>query len=242
MGKVSFENYGILAEKADSATIIAGRYKVQASAERLIVGDIKKKLAISPEDNILEIGCGIGNLLAPISFMVNTATGIDNQSVVDNFIITNKRSNICLIGSNFLEYTNTSYLYDKILIYSVLHCLSNIEEAILFCKKALAMLRPGGLMLIGDIPNIDLKKRFLSSERGMKFRDEWEEKMKADSNMNKFAELKLEKDPSLFDPDDKSLDQIKQCLQDKGATVYSLPQPNELPFGNTRHDLLVELH
>ena len=31
-------------------------------------------------------------------------------------------------------------------------------------------------MLIGDVPNVDLKNRFLSSKNGQKFLDKWKKK------------------------------------------------------------------
>ena len=76
MSKVSFDNYGKLAKEARDPTIVAGRYAIQAPAERSILPDVLKKLHIRPDDKLLDIGCNVGALLIPLSYLVRAVTGI----------------------------------------------------------------------------------------------------------------------------------------------------------------------
>jgi ubiquinone/menaquinone biosynthesis C-methylase UbiE len=80
MSRKSFENYGKLSASLNNHTAIAGRYPVQEEAEKNILPDIIKKLHLNFLDNFLEIGCGTGNLLIPVAFLVRNATGIDHTS------------------------------------------------------------------------------------------------------------------------------------------------------------------
>ena len=54
-----------------------------------------------------------------------------------------------------------------------MHCLDAIERVEEFIFAALEPLAPGGRLLIGDMPNRDLKARFLSSDFGAEFDRRW---------------------------------------------------------------------
>ena len=82
MSRLTYEDYAIRAGSGLNFTEIAGRYDIQAEAERAIPPDVAGKLALDPDDTLLELGCGAGNLLLPLSSMVRTATGIDHPEVI----------------------------------------------------------------------------------------------------------------------------------------------------------------
>lgn len=239
MGRKTFENYGKIAKAKISNTVVAGRYSMQEKAEKLIVPDVCRKLNINGNDDLLEIGCGTGNLLVPLSLLVKAASGIDHPSVLNRFKEDNPNPNINLIPGNFLDIDlSKDHGFSKILIYSVIQCLSDLDEAIVFCKKALSCLSPKGKMLIGDVPNVDLKQRFLSSEEGKKFQLEWSASFDRKSEMSKLP--KLSQDSDVFLPNDKTMLELMSALKTENTKILVLPQPRDLPFGNTRQDILVE--
>jgi len=82
MSRITYENYGNLASRLSNATLIAGRYGSQKEAERRIVADVYQKLNLEPDDSLLEIGCNVGNLLVPLSFVVNRCSGIDHPACI----------------------------------------------------------------------------------------------------------------------------------------------------------------
>ena len=82
MNQDTFQKYGCLAVSDLSYIVKSGRYRAQSSAEPVLIRDIIEKLQLSPTDSFLEIGCGVGNLLIPLSFMVSSAMGIDHPNVV----------------------------------------------------------------------------------------------------------------------------------------------------------------
>src|SRR5208283_3546843 len=124
MSRISFENFGKFAELLDEYTVISGRYLIQGESERRITGDILKKLELQPGDSVLEIGCGAGNLLIPISFLVGEITGIDHESCIRRLKARfPEGNNVSLIAGNFLD-VSLDKKYEKILCYSVLHYLS----------------------------------------------------------------------------------------------------------------------
>lgn len=238
MGRQSFENYGLLASLGRSRTEVAGRYDMQDVAERRIVPDVLTKLELNADDDLLEIGCGAGNLLVPLSFLTASATGIDHQDLLRVIEREHPGARICKISGNFLDIElNPEQSFSKILIYSVLHCLADEAEAINFVTKALSLLRPGGRMLIGDIPNADRKSRFKNSRRGSEFEAVWRKGVVEGERRDK---IELRKDNEMLMPNDQMILTLMSELRARGANAYLVAQPNNLPFGHTREDIVVE--
>ena len=222
----------------EDPTVIGGRYAIQRGAERLIVMDVAKKLNIGPDDRLLEIGCGPGNLLIPLSFMVQAAVGIDHPNVCRFLNARFTDPKIQTIECNFLDYEPVAdEAYDKVLTYSVLNTLSDQTEAIEFVDKAVGLVAPGGRLLLGDIANVDRKKRFLNSDAGKEFEVKWREK-----TVHFSASLwqpHYPKDDRLFQPTDRFVLSLMERYRARGFDTCLLAQPPDLPFGRTREDLLV---
>ena len=84
MSKVSFENFGHVAKKVGykNITISSSRYNFQEKYMPLILEDIKAKLKISNDDSLLDIGCGLGLFLIPLSFFCKNVIGIDHKNFI----------------------------------------------------------------------------------------------------------------------------------------------------------------
>lgn len=235
MSRISFDNYGRLAASDHSFTVVAGRYTGQQAAEEKIPGDVSGKLDLKPDDTLLEIGCGTGNILLPLFSLVQAATGIDHPAIIKRMGQRHNEDEIKGIPGNFLDLKIDS-LFDKILIYSVLHNLSDEREVTSFIDKALGLLKPGGKMLVGDIPNQDLKERFLSSPEGKKFIEQWQIKMQSVPA----PDLDIADDPQTVAFDDAFMRRLIADIEGEKFNCTILGQPSDLPFGHTRHDLLIE--
>jgi len=239
MSRVFFKNYGRLAQSSEDYTEMSGRYKIQHEAEKKILTDLIKKLELQSKDSVLEIGCGVGNLLIPLSFFVGEITGIDHPLCIkrlkERF---SQTKNVSFISGNFLDI-NLDKKYNKILCYSVMHCLEHKDEVFKFIYKALQLLVPGGMALFGDIPNKSMKKRFVNSEQGRQFVSKWEELLRKQTDTNNKIITQIPDKKSVQFNDDLIL-KILKLFRYKGYHTYIFPQPPELPFGNTREDILIK--
>jgi 2-polyprenyl-3-methyl-5-hydroxy-6-metoxy-1,4-benzoquinol methylase len=243
VSRISFENYGRRARKLADATLATARYTIQKAAQKRIVADVAAKLDLQPEDRLLEIGCGIGMLLVPLSFLVEQATGIDHRSCVQRLQRSFCGENLRLVAGNFLDakvrvQERGALGFDKILCYSVLHYLSDEDEVFAVLDRALGLLEPGGRVLLGDLPNESLKERFLSSPAGRAFTKSWK-KAQAKERAENGPELGLPEDPRLVHFDDALVLKICADCRRRGFDAYILPQQGDLPFGHTREDLLI---
>jgi SAM-dependent methyltransferase len=237
MSRISYENYGELASRLENTTLIAGRYGVQKDAERRIAADVYHKLKLEPQDSLLEVGCNVGNLLVPLSFLVGRCVGIDHPACLAKLRTRHPGENLDLIEGNFLDL-QLSDKYSKILSYSVLHCIGQ-SELFPFIDKAVNLLAPGGRALFGDLPNASLKARFLDSHAGKEFEKNWRALLEQSNNQASAPAPELEPDPDTASFDDARLMEIVLRYRNLGFHVYLLPQPCDLPFGNTREDLVI---
>ena len=225
MGRKSFEAYGALAKSALSPTQQAGRYSNQTKAEGLIAPDVADKLQLGKSDVLVDIGCGPGKITLQLAPLVLHVKAIDHPEIVKRL----HAPNLATIGGNFLDLEMTGTA-TKVLIYSVMHYLSSADEALAFIAKAAALLEPQGRLLVGDLPNVDRKRRFMASEAGKAFDAEWRK--------NPGEAPRIEDSESYAITDMLLLDWLKD-FRARGFDAWVLPQNPELPFGHTREDLLI---
>lgn len=240
MSKPMIEVYGQLADAPVGDTERAGRYPYQERAERLIVAEVIEKLALRPDHTLLEIGCGAGNLLIPLSFAAKSAVGIDHPSVVAKGRERFADKRIAWLGGSFPE-TRPEGTFDRILVYGVVLCLADLAMVERFIDAAFDLLAPEGRMLVGDLPIVERKQRFRNSRRGKEFEVEWQAMAAKWS-----AEAKREHAYGLFQGadaigqfTDAECASLLMRYRARGCHAYLLPQDPELPFGHTREDLLI---
>lgn len=228
-----YDVYGKMAKHNLSATLQAGRLSVQSDAEKNIPGDVISKLELSSNDSLLDIGCGTGLILIPASKIVKEAHACDHPHVLDKI----QDDKIIKHPGNFadLEFNQK---FTKIVVYSVLHCLPDEDTLMAFIKKVVSLLDPKGICLFGDVPNADMKRRFLNSERGKVFQKEWEDICKSIKPENSTDQFRDESAKSVH-IDDKVIASILAMLREEGFQAHTVKQPQNMPFGNTREDILL---
>ncbi len=120
---------------------------------------------------------------------------------------------------------------DGVVIYSVLHYVFPGYDVISFLDRAMGLLAEGGTLLVGDIPNASMRRRFLASGAGAQFHKAY---MKTSDNpVVKFNAL----EPDTID--DALVLGLLMRARNSGFHAYIVPQPMDLPFANRREDLLV---
>lgn len=234
-----FDFYGNMAAATLPDTVKNGRYGVQIDAEKNIPQDVIVKLDIQPSDTFLDIGCGMGLNLLPISKMVSQAYGCDHSNVIAKLQSNPETQNINFFSGDFTSQ-KIDTKFSKILVYSVLHALPNDDVLSHFLDKVLNSLSPSGSALLGDIPNKDKKQRFLNSQSGQIFQKEWEELCAQYPEQYDLSKFQTETSSHSVSFNDKKVLQTIQYIRSKGYHAYIVDQPADLPFGNTREDILIK--
>src|SRR4051794_27427245 len=165
-----FEAFGAAAAAVGDPTVSAGRHSFQREGERLIPDDVSAKLALEPDDRLLEVGCGTGILLRSLAEHVEAAVGVDHASCLRAFRPLPAR--VTLVPGLWPD-VDLEGTFSAILVYSVLHYLSGSQAAFAFVDRLLEVARPGARILLGDLPNPDAAARFGRTEAGQRFMAEW---------------------------------------------------------------------
>ena len=220
----------------------AGRPKNNGKINyKIIFSDIIHKLQLTSNSSLLDIGCGSSNLtqkiidFSKINKIKLTLNDID--PVIKFLKNKNKNKNLKYISGMF-QKIKLKQKFDYILIYSVIHYIQNPDE---FISKAFAMLNDNGRILIGDIPNIDKKARFIMSKKGRLFESKYRK-----VNINKIPKYKnyknfKKKNKNLRnDINDNLTLNLLKIYRKKKCNFYVLEQNKNLPTCYTREDILIE--
>jgi hypothetical protein len=120
---------------------------------------------------------------------------------------------------------------DVVLAYGVLSVVFADSNPFLFVDRAAALLRNGGHLLVGDVPNASKLRRFLASDAGVRYHREY---------------LRTEEPPRLgaFDSTADRIDDgvvlgIIDRMRRRGFDAYIVPQSDSLPLANRREDILI---
>lgn len=120
---------------------------------------------------------------------------------------------------------------DAAIVYSVLHYIFVDTNLWRFLDATLALLAPGGHLLLGDIPNISMRKRFFDSGTGKAFH-------RAFTGRDEDPEVSHNTiEPGVID--DAVVFAILQRARAAGFHAFVLPQPDTLPMHNRREDILI---
>ncbi|MEA2604704.1 MAG: hypothetical protein QOF89_5696 [Acidobacteriota bacterium] len=121
--------------------------------------------------------------------------------------------------------------FDVILVYSVIQYVFRESNVFAFFDACLELLADGGQLLVGDIPNQSMRKRFFSSAQGVRFHQEFT----GTGEVPSVAHNTLE--PGRID--DAALLGLVLRARSAGYDAFLLPQTADLPMANRREDLLV---
>ncbi|MFL1012244.1 class I SAM-dependent methyltransferase [Flavisericum labens] len=123
---------------------------------------IVNKLTINKESSILELCCGNGLILGELAPLCKYAVGVDYSSLLlSQFAEVFKSDNLNLINQDVLDYKIAETTYNSIILYfSVQHF--NERDTFLLISKCIKALKKKGVMLIGDVPDLDKKWHYIN--------------------------------------------------------------------------------
>ena len=120
---------------------------------------------------------------------------------------------------------------DVAMTYSVLQYVFADGNVFKFVDEALKLLAPGGRFLIGDVPNVSMRKRFFASETGMAHHRAYtKSEAKPDVEFNRIESDQI---------DDSVVLAIVGRARAAGFHGFVMPQSSDLPMANRREDILI---
>lgn len=205
--------------------------------EKIIFEDISSKLKLDRTNlKVLDIGCGCSDLA---DFVIENSEKnqhellmLDSKPMLDLL----PEGDYKKIDGKFPDCMDDLKNYhgelDAIIAYSVMQHVVLDSNPFSFIDKALDLLKPTGMLLLGDIPNNTKRNRFFSSARGLKSHHDFVGSTEVPPPLVNY--------PETFEKiDDGILFGILTRYRSLGFETYILPQNDELPMANRREDLLI---
>ncbi|WP_447747396.1 class I SAM-dependent methyltransferase [Pseudomonas nicosulfuronedens] len=122
--------------------------------------------------------------------------------------------------------------FDAVLCYSVFQYVFAEANPFDFLDQALALLAPGGRLLIGDLPSSGMLQRFLASDSGKAYHRQY-------SGRDEDPEVQFNR-PQPGKIDDAVLLGLVARARASGFEAWLVPQASSLPMANRREDLLFQ--
>lgn len=210
----------------------------RAGKEQAILIDIVGKLPpLSRHGSlVVDIGCGCGDLarllIAHCDDWEQHLVLVDSQEMLDALPVPARGQHSAhrFPGErHFLDAFGGRA--DCVIVYSVIHHEFLSGNLWAFMDAVASLLAPGGMALIGDIPNRSMRRRFFRSEGGRAFHRSF---------------TGGEGDPPV-PPEDVAPGEIDDSVvmallmraRGQGLHAYLVPQAADLPFANRREDVIL---
>lgn len=237
--------YSMLARtRAVDAATAAGRGKAELGKASWIWADVVRKLHPARGERVLDIGCGFGEVTDHCLAFAK-ARGVDLllldiAPVIRRLRARHGSASIRTCTGVFPDRLPASFAreapFDCILAYSVLHYT---DKPAAFIEAAVRLLAPGGRLLIGDLPNVHRKGRFLSSEYGTRFEARYRGVRPSELPVYRDAQDFARRTTQNRRISDRLVVDAIRRYRSRGYDVWIVPQPARLPYSQTREDLLI---
>lgn len=236
----TFEGFKMLASRDDLTNIekIGFPNSYREHSEKAIFNDIAEKLLLfkKPNQLVLDIGSGCSGLP---SLLVSAGeefshkiTLLDSEEMHANLNpeVLMKSTQISAKFPECQDFISAHLKsFDAIICYSVFQYSFMESTSKNFLDAAVSLLSPGGRLLIGDIPNISMKNRFLKSDEGLQF----------SKRRGTLAGQPTSQRGNSQALNDSVVMKILSGARKNGLHSFVLPQNSNLPMSNRREDILI---
>lgn len=228
---------------------LAGRFNngrfLQFNVYQKIFRDISGKIDIAKEDNLLDLGGGCGELTRLLAGRCRSIVLADGAEKTINYA-RRKLKDIKNIFYSLADITRlplpfTDRQFDKVICYSVVHYANDLDNFSRLVGELIRIVRPAGVIFIGDIPLADKyeenllnrkKRPFLNLLLNVKYR------------LKKFIIGLTYKFNGFNTVQVRGIsytkEKIAEALEKYGGIDYKLAaQDRQLPVADSREDLII---
>lgn len=171
MKGTSISSWAQLYSESSSAPswLEAHRWKYDAAVLEKTVLDVRRKLELEREDELLEVGAGTGGFLLAVLHDGQSGLGFD---LCESMIRAGERlgidrTRVSLGVAEGLRLPLASDSFDKVLCYSVIQHYPDLNYAEQAILEMLRVCRTGGIVMIGDVCGIMERYRRRLLQKGM---------------------------------------------------------------------------
>ena len=116
-------------------------------------------LELCPTDDVLDLCCGNGIFSLPIAERCRSVYGVDVSFDFVSSIEASERPNITTLASDIRNLDFPAERFDRVLLYAGIQYFS-LSEAYCLIANIWNWLRPNGVLLLGDVPDLENRWAF----------------------------------------------------------------------------------
>jgi ubiquinone/menaquinone biosynthesis C-methylase UbiE len=208
---------------------MVGRFLTPDQRQSMIE-DIRRKLELQSNHNLLDVGCGNANILVSLRSHVKKMLGTDlSQDLLKVGKTILPYAPLICAQSRQLPFVESAF--DRVLCYSVFHYFPSENYARDCLRDLCRVCRTKGLVLVGDLPSKGLRSIPISSRWEVTYRLK--------------VLLRRHPGPSIHNPLSwrfYDLRGLARFIESLGYQVEVLEQPADLVAATYRRDLLIHVH
>ena len=159
-----WQNYAVSSlDKDEQSQVLRTSNKKPISEElwQLTLNEIESVLSIRPGEKVLDLCAGNGLIARQLASKGASVVAVDiSDALLRNF---NDVPNIRVIHSDVRSVDFDECCFDKVIIYAGIQYL-DYREAVLLIRNIHRWLVPGGILFVGDIPDLDRLFRFFNTD------------------------------------------------------------------------------
>lgn len=218
----------------------------RAGREGAILRDLRSKLTRldGPPCRVLDVGPGCGPLsLSLIGLCGERGHRLDLVDSPEMLALLPGPDHVRKVEGRFpdgcLGYVEENLgALDAVLAYSVFQYARKEGVDLPFFDAALGLLAEGGQLLLGDLPNRSMRRRFFTSTAGRRHHREFLAARGERAFESEAPDLEPD-GPSPGEIDDSFVAGLLLRARAAGFDAFVVPQSPDLPMANRREDLLV---
>ena len=136
-----------------------------------LVRDIRAKLKINDEvTSLLDVGCGNGLVLSALAGDIELVSGIDYADAMID-MAKEQMPNADFKTGPAAPLPFNSNQYSRVLCYSIFHYFPDPQYALNVLAELVRVAKPGGVILVGDILDIEFEEEIKKHNFSRMFRE-----------------------------------------------------------------------
>lgn len=217
--------------------LTSGRYLLNSfNYKKKLAKDILQKLELNAEDLVLDLGCNVGIYHPYLHRHIRYMLGVDaSPAIILKAVNKHQFNNVeYLIFDITKDWPALTQKFSKVLLYSVIHFLNNIDDVEMLINKIQANMPPHGKIMLGEVRTKEKYDRFIQKQQKKKYKNMRDHLFAINKLLHKALLGEIKGHPCTS----YATEEIIKVGEKYGFKVTELEQQKFHPFYNTCSDFI----